>query len=84
MPICTHHENNDEDEADPHNNEEGDQVVLQRQAEVWQEDHMTPDETSRAPVIMTYSFGGTAHAPNDSDLQSLCDASVLIWPVITR
>lgn len=38
----TYHENNNEDEADSHDNEEGDQVVFQRQAEVWQENHMPP------------------------------------------
>lgn len=47
---CTYHENNDEDEADTDNDEEGDQVVFQWQAEVWHEDHMSPRKTSRDTV----------------------------------
>lgn len=46
----TYHKNNDEDEADSHNDEEGDQVVFERQAEVWHKDHMSPGKTSTAIV----------------------------------
>ena len=42
--VFAYHENNDEDEADSHGEEEGDQVVFQRQAEVRHEDHMTPEK----------------------------------------
>lgn len=40
-----YHKNNDEDEADPHYDEEGDQVVLQRQAEVWDQDQVSSGQT---------------------------------------
>lgn len=36
----TNHKDHNEDEADSHDDEEGDQVVFQRQTEVWQEDHV--------------------------------------------
>lgn len=39
--TITYHKNNNEDETYSHNDQEGDQVVFQRQAEVRQEDHMT-------------------------------------------
>lgn len=55
----THHENNDEDEADPHDDEKGDQVVLQRQAEVWDEDHVSPGQTAEYHLSVTHRQGST-------------------------
>lgn len=40
--VSIYHEHDDEDEADSHDDEKGDQVVFQRKAEVWHEDHMPP------------------------------------------
>lgn len=45
--IATHHENYNEDEADSHDDEEWDQVVLQRQTEVRHENHMTTENTKQ-------------------------------------
>lgn len=39
--MCTHHKDYNEDEADAHNDEEWDQVIFQRQTEVWHENYMT-------------------------------------------
>lgn len=39
----TNHKDNNEDETYSHDDEEGDQVVFQRQTEVWQEDHVAPE-----------------------------------------
>ena len=46
----THHEDHDEDQTDPHDDEEGDEVVFQRKAEVGHQDHVAPGESDRDPM----------------------------------
>lgn len=40
VSLVTHHENHNEDEADAYDDEEGDQVVLQRKTEFWNQDNV--------------------------------------------
>lgn len=41
--MFTHHEDYNEDKADAHNDEEWDQVIFQRQTEIWHENNMTTE-----------------------------------------
>lgn len=41
----SYHENNNEDKANSHDDKEGDQVVFQGEAEIRQEDHVSPKNT---------------------------------------
>lgn len=49
--VFIYHEHDDEDEADSDDDEKGDQVVFQREAEVWHEDHMTPRKKNSTVTV---------------------------------